>query len=128
MRVLGSDIADMNRTMRGHLLHFAHKQQGRVVRATFTAELLGGCDTQDGGYLRAVILHEMTTGIISASNAVTLRESGGFAVPMVLYPDAMSVYVAVTAIFIKTPADSSVLCYLQYLRELLNHGVMFALA
>ena len=60
----------------------------------------------------AVIMHDMTTGTISASNAVSLRESGGFAVPMVLYIDAMSVYAAVTAVFIRILADSSVLCYL----------------
>ena len=32
----------------------------------------------------------------------------------------MSVYAAVTASQIKIPADSSLLCYLQYLRELLD--------
>ena len=70
----------------------------------------------------------MATNTISAANSVSLRETGGFAIPMVLYLDAMSVYAAVTAVFIKIPADSSVLCYLQYLRELLDNEVLFALA
>ena len=39
----------------------------------------------------------------------------------------MSVYAAVTALQIKIPADSSVLCYLQYLRELLEHRVLHAI-
>ena len=47
--------------------------------------------------------------------------------PMVLFIDALSVYAAVTANQIKIPADSSVLCYLQYLRELLEHRVLHAL-
>ena len=64
--------------MRGHLLHIVHEQQRRVVRATFTTALLGGCDTQDGGYPLAMILHEMTTSNISAANFVSLRENNGF--------------------------------------------------
>ena len=40
----------------------------------------------------------------------------------------MSVYAAVTALFIKILADSSVVCHLQYIRELLDNGGMFAIA
>ena len=68
----------MIRPMRGHLLHIVHKQQRRVVRTTFTTELLGGCDTQDGGYPLAVILHEMKTSNISAANFVSFRENSVF--------------------------------------------------
>ena len=46
---------------------------------------------------------------------------------MVLYIDALSVYAAIIATFIKTPADQSVLCHLQYIRELLDHDVLRAL-
>ena len=56
-----------------------------------------------------------------------MRENGGYSVPMVLYLDALSVYAAVTAVFIKTLADQSVLCHLHYLRELLDHNVLRAL-
>ena len=103
-----------------------HKQQRRVVRAKFTAELLGACDTQDLGFLLAVILHEMLSGVASAAAARQLHETGGMIVPLVLYIDAMSVYAAVTATQIKIPADSSILCYLQYLRELIEHRVLHA--
>ena len=64
----------MTTTTTGHLIHFVNKQQRRVVRATFTAELLNGCDTQDLGFLLAVILHEMLTGTPSAAKARQLRE------------------------------------------------------
>ena len=40
----------------------------------------------------------------------------------------MSVYAAVTALFIKILADSRVLCYLECLRDLLENEVLFALA
>jgi hypothetical protein len=46
---------------------------------------------------------------------------------MALYIDALSVYAAVTATFIKIPADNGILCHLLYLRELLDTGVLKAL-
>ena len=39
----------------------------------------------------------------------------------------MSVFAAVTAVFIKTPAEKSLLCHIQFLRELLDHGVLVAI-
>ena len=47
---------------------------------------------------------------------------------MVLYIDAMSVFASVTAVYAKTPADNSVLIHVLYLRELLNHKVLSAIA
>ena len=46
---------------------------------------------------------------------------------MVLYRDALSVHAAVSATFVIIPADNSVLCHVQYLRELLDLHVMSAL-
>ena len=45
---------------------------------------------------------------------------------MALYIDALSVHVAATATFVKIPAENGALCHLLYLRELLEHGVLFA--
>ena len=39
----------------------------------------------------------------------------------------MPVFAAVTAVFIKTPAEKSLLCHVQFLRELLDHGVLAAI-
>ena len=52
---------------------------------------------------------------------------GGFA-PTVLYVDALSVYAAVTATFIKTPTEKSLLSHIQYLRELLDRKVLRAMS
>ena len=41
-----------------------------------------------------------------------------------MYVDAKSVFAAVTATFIKQPAEKSLLCHVQYLRELLDKRVM----
>ena len=109
------------------MLDSVSRSQRRVVRATFTAELLGGVDTIDKGFLITQAFHGANTGNISAANSRDMRENGGYSVPMVLYIDALSVYAAVTAVFIKTPADQSVLCHLHYLRELLDHNVLRAL-
>ena len=128
IRTGGHTTQHMTTTQCGHLLDYVARSQRRVVRATFTAELLNGCDTQDKGFLLAQMLHEITTGIVSCAYSRHLRENGGYAIPMVLYLDALSVYAAVTATFVKTPADNGVLCHLQYLRELLDHNVLHALA
>ena len=52
---------------------------------------------------------------------------GLYDIPIVFYIDAMSVFAAVSAVFIKTPAEKSLLCHAQFLRELLDHGVLAAI-
>ena len=47
---------------------------------------------------------------------------------MMLYLDAKSVYAAVTATFIKQPAERSLLSHVQYIRELLDKKIIFGLA
>ena len=74
------------------------------------------------------MFHEVLKGPMSAMQARDYRMLGGYLLPMVLYVDAMSVFAAVTATFIKTPADKSILCHVQYLRELLDQRVLSALA
>ena len=49
--------------------------------------------------------------------------SGGYS-PISLYVDAKSVFAVVTATFAKTPAEKSLLCHVQYLRELLDKDVL----
>ena len=127
MRCLGITTGDMVCSKPGHLLDYVSRQQRRVTRATFTSELQGGCDTIDRGFLLLQTLDEMQTGRISAAEALSRREDGGFAVPAALYLDALSVFAAITATFIKTPADNGVLVHCLYIRELLDHDVLKAL-
>ena len=56
----------------------------------------------------------------------TLHESGGFAISAVLCLDALSVFTAVTAAYIKPPAEKGLLAHVQYLRELLDLHVFVA--
>ena len=51
------------------------------------------------------------------------RMQGGY-IPTVLYLDAKSVFAAVTATFIKQPAEKSLLSHVHYLRELLDKGII----
>ena len=69
----------------------------------------------------------MQTGRVSAANALARREHGGWAIPAALYINALSVYTAVTATLVKTPADNGVLMHCLYLRELLDHDVLKAI-
>ena len=98
-----------------------------MTRSTFAAELLSGGDAVDQGPLLSQRLHELTHGPMSAAEAWNQRLTGGCEIPQVLYLDAMSVFAAVTAVFIKIPAEKSLLCHVQFLRELLDHGVMAAI-
>ena len=111
-------------TAKGHLIDMKSGGQRRVVRSTFVAEALAACDALDQGIVLAQTLHEMYTGNTSAYGSRHLRENGGYKIPMVLYIDALSVFAAATAVFIKIPADQSVLCHLHYLREMLEYDVL----
>ncbi|MFM7983037.1 MAG: hypothetical protein ACKPKO_27310, partial [Candidatus Fonsibacter sp.] len=107
---------------------FISRQQRKVVRATFSAELMGACDAVDKGILLSQMLHEIYTGDCTVVGARQRRDHGGYNVPMILYIDAMSVFAAVTASFIKIPADNGMLSYVQHLRELLDTRVLTAIA
>ena len=99
----------------------------KVVRATFSAELMGACDSVDKGILLSQMLHEISTGDCSIDGARQGREHGGYCVPLVVYIDAMSVFAVVTASFIKIRADNGMLSHVQYMRELLDSRVVVAI-
>jgi len=77
--------------------------------------------------LIALMLHELNCGIRSIAECRTLRETGGWSVKICLYVDALSVFAAVTATFLKIPAEKSLLSHVQYLRELLDTKVIEAI-
>ena len=69
------------------------------------------------------MVYELEHGPMSALEARQRRMQGGY-IPVALYVDAKSVFAAVTATFIKQPAEKSLLCHVQYLRELLDKRVI----
>ena len=77
--------------------------------------------------LLSQLLHELACGPVAATEARELRLNGGYKIPQALYVDAMPVSAAVTAAFIKTPAEKSLRCHVQLLRELLDHGMLAAI-
>ena len=78
--------------------------------------------------LLALSLHEFIAGAQTAAEAKTLRETGGWNAKLSWYVDAMSIYAAVTATFIKIPAEKSLLPHTQYIsRELRDTTVLEAL-
>ena len=117
---VGSDITV-------HVFDWTCKKQRHVTRGTFAAELFSAGDAVDQGLLLSQLLHEISYGAAMATEARQQRITGKFQIPQVLYIDAMSVFAAVTAVFIKTPAEKSLLCHVQFLRELLDYGVLAAI-
>jgi hypothetical protein len=107
-----------------HVLDYICKTQRHVTRSTFGAELFAACDTIDHGLLLATILHQVNTGACSVTVAKELREHGGWKVRLLLALDAMSVFAAATATQVKVPAEKSLLSHVQYLRELLDLGIL----
>ena len=77
--------------------------------------------------LLALSLHEFTAGAQSVAEAKTFRETGGWDVKLSSYVDAMSVYAAVNAAFIKTLAEKSLFSRIQYIRGFLDTKVLEAL-
>ena len=107
-----------------HLLDSVSRQQRKVVRATLSGELMGACDSTDKGILLTQLLHEVAAGDRSIEGARQRREQGGYCTTLVVYIDAVSVFAAVTASFIKIPVDTGNLSHVQYMRELLDCRVI----
>ena len=74
--------------------------------------------------LLSQLLHELRVGVSTQAQARNLRELGGWSVPLTLSVDAMSVFAAVTASFVKEPAEKSLWAHVKYLRELLDNQVL----
>ena len=77
----------------------------------------------------ASALYEIAHGVQTTETLRLIRE-GGLASPLalVVVVDAESVYSAITAQQVKTPAERSLLIHLQWVRELLDTHVLHTLA
>ena len=111
-----------------HLLDFNSKRISNVTRSTFSAELFGLCDACDHAMFLRQIVHEFIYGPLSAYDGVQLREGRlQTTVHIEVAIDAMSVFAAVTAQNVKAPAEKSLLSHVQFVRELLDKGIIRAL-
>ena len=97
-----------------HVVDWVCKSQRHVTRSTFSAELLAAGDAVDHGILVSHLFHELEHGPMDARTARNQRLEGGY-IPTALYVDAESVYAAVTAAFIKQPAEKFLLCHVQFM-------------
>ena len=121
VRIEGDDFGVQNAC--AHILDWTCRAQRHVARSTFAAELLSAADAVDQGILISHMMYEVQHGPLTAAAARQRRDHMGF-VPMTLAVDAKSVYAAVTASFLKTPAEKSLLSQVQYIRELLDSFVL----
>ena len=125
LRVSGSPDTNSGRV--AHLIDYYCRKQRHVTRSTFGAELYAACDAADHSMLLAQILHEVGNCACTATMARQLRETGGWTTVIVLGIDAMSVFAGTTATVLKIPAEKGLWSHVQYLRELLDVGVLSAL-
>ena len=95
-----------------HILDWACNSQRHVTRSIFAAELLSAGAAIDQGVVISQMVHELKHGYLSAAESRKLREEGGFT-PLALYLDALSVFAAIAATFIKVPAEKSLLSGVQ---------------
>ena len=107
-----------------HVIDYYSKKVRHVNRSTFGAELHACCDAGDFSMLLAQLIHELETGACTATMARNLRETGGWQAELVLGIDAMSVFAGVTATAVKIPAEKALWAHVQYVRELLDTGVL----
>ena len=70
------------------------------------------------------LMQELCQGVDSFKIARQRRETGGWTVEMALGIDAMSVFSAATATQLKIPAEKALWSHVQYVRELLDTGVL----
>ena len=123
----GSSLDHFHRNGPIHILEYLSKAQRHVTRSTFSSELHACCDAADLGVLLLQMLHEIDAGPVTAQQSREMRMNGGYCIPMVLQIDAMSVFAAITATYVKAPAEKSLLSHVQFVRELLDTKVLTAL-
>ena len=70
------------------------------------------------------LMQELAKGVDSFHAARQRRENGTWDVDMVAALDAMSVFAAATATQLKIPAEKALWSHVQYIRELLDTGVL----
>ena len=90
--------------------------------------MLAAADSFDQLWNVALAWHEIAVGTQNASTIRDLRENGGLACQTSICVDAMSVQAAVTAQHVKAPAEGNLLGHIQFLRELLDTGVLSQIA
>jgi len=121
VRAIGTDPVSKNTIC--HILDWTCKSQRHVCRSTFAAELLGAGDAADQGLLVSQMMFEVACCSLVPVEVRKRMSSNGF-VDVALYVDAKSVYAAVTATFLKTPAEKSLLSHVQFLRDMLDNRVI----
>jgi hypothetical protein len=127
MRAPGSTAEFFHKDSLVHLLEYLCKAIRHVTRSTFSSELHAACDTADLAILICLMLHEIAHGPVTKAQARAMRDEGGYGIPMTLEIDAMSVFAAITATYIKHPAEKGLLSHVQFIRELLDCGIVSSL-
>lgn len=108
-----------------HILEFVSKSQRHVTRSTFSSELFAATDSIDAGLLTRLALHELRNGPLNDETAKKILEGSAKAcIQLHTVVDAKSVTAAITAPFLKIPAEPSLLVHVRWVRDLLLKKVL----
>ena len=99
-----------------HILEIIGSKHKLITRSTFAAELRNAIDAVDTGLKINGAIHEQTVGVVSPSEMASLKESGGFPTPVMLFLDAKSVCDAVQSDN-DNSADKSMIFHVKALRH-----------
>ena len=101
------------------------RRRGTLTRSTFSSELFAATDAIDAGLLTRLVLHELKHGPLTDQVAKQLIE-GSRSTDIQLHAvlDAKSVTSAITAPFLKVPAEPSLLVHVRWVRALLQGKVL----
>ena len=121
----GFIIALLGRNLDGsyslHILEIIGSKHKLITRSTFAAELRNAIDAVDTGLKINGAIHEQQIGVVSPSEMANLKESGGFATPVMLFLDAKSVCDAIESDN-DNSADKSMIFHVKALRHMFMTG------
>ena len=116
---------------RCNILEFYARKQAHVVRSTWGAELCQLSDSCDFLLLLGAFLAEVQLGAMSAKQLRDMVDGceGALAPPIELHAcvDAQSVFAGITAEAVRMPAERHTLYHAQWIRQLLDRGILSGL-
>ena len=109
-----------------HILEVIGSKHRLITRSTFAAELRNAIDAVDHGIKINGAVHEQLHGVVVPTELAKMKEDGGFALPVILFIDAKSVFDAVKSDN-DNSADKSMLFHVKALRHQYATGQLDAL-
>ena len=100
-----------------HLVEYFAREQRRVTRSTYSAELHGLNDSYEMGKVICLTLSECIQHHPQARTLIALEEAGGLPIPLECCIDAKSVFDSLAAKEVRPPSEVSLIMVLHQMKE-----------